>query len=157
MRENFFGHGEAAQVALGAHGEYAVLQARDGRVHAVDRHDVIGLAVPPPQRHLHVHKPKTPVAPEKTGIIDHGQAAAAEGIDYVPTTLGACRSSGHPLRFGDRVRQQRPEGPPHRRSGERRLLHRLAGQAGVDARRPAHIPRPLFRATPATYQPLVQR
>src|ERR1700722_13099510 len=42
VSEHFFGHGEATQVALGAHGEYAVLQACDGGVHAGDRNDVVG-------------------------------------------------------------------------------------------------------------------
>jgi hypothetical protein len=52
-------------------------------VNAGDRNDVVGVAVPPPHRHLHVGRPETPVPPQQSGIVDHRQAAAPEGIDHV--------------------------------------------------------------------------
>src|ERR1700686_3960185 len=71
--QDFAGLSEAAEMALVGHqDELRVGQELGGLLGVVERDDGVGVAVPPSHRDLDVRQPKTPIAPEESGVVDQG-------------------------------------------------------------------------------------
>jgi len=71
--QDVLGSGEAAEMAFVGHqDQLGVGQQRNRGLRVIEGDDRIGVAVPPPDGHLHVGEPEAPVTAEQACVVDQG-------------------------------------------------------------------------------------